>query len=128
MEIAESVYRTIFVHSQDVINLAEWDPKTGEKRLVTMNPKYIELSGCSEEELLLDNLYEKRVSSYTEQEEQDDAGRWGEPVRGSFTRRRPDDVENYLEFTSIPLTISDHMYILGIDREKESSQIYGKSS
>ncbi|MFC2077138.1 PAS domain S-box protein, partial [candidate division KSB1 bacterium] len=120
LEESEIKHRTIFENSQDGINLAKWDANTGKKILVDMNQRYVEFSGYTREELQSGNVYDKQITHLTPKQKEEIEQGWIEgksSITGEFSWKRPDGKENHIEFNSIPITIGNETYILGIDRD-----------
>ncbi|KKL07621.1 hypothetical protein LCGC14_2584180, partial [marine sediment metagenome] len=112
-------YRTVFENSKDGISIYE-RAETSERRLIDCNPSYVRMSGRTREELLA--AEDIRTMQATENPEFDTAAIQQkivneQPYWGTFSWRRPDGKENYIEYEAVPLKIAGNTYIYVIDRD-----------
>ena len=114
------LFDSILKHSTDGINISRKNAKTGVRRLVLCNDRYVEMSGRTREELMgSEDLSEfvktVQVLPFEASKEQ---LRRGLPTRGISSWIRPDGKENYYEYVGSLLgTEGDELVILGIDRD-----------
>ncbi|MBN2583692.1 MAG: PAS domain S-box protein [Planctomycetes bacterium] len=116
----EETLRLLSEHSSDGINVAEFDPETCKRRLVSCNRRYVEMSGYTREQLeAAENLDELVDYPHTRQERREwyDKILAGTPFHGMGSWRRPDGRENHYEWTAAPQRRGDHILIFGIDRD-----------
>ena len=110
----------ILQNSSDGINLCELDLKTGKRRLLMCNDRYVEMSGRSREELMAaDNLnrFGRELTVAEQKRPQEEQKRKCLPYRGLSSWARPDGKENYYEWTAAPIDVGDKRLIIGIDRD-----------
>jgi PAS domain S-box-containing protein len=116
----EERFRLLVESAFDGINICEFDPETGRRRLVFCNDRYVEMSGRTREELFaiedLNPLCPTRMTP-EEVEEQDRRVPNGEPFRGRASWIRPDGKENYYEYSAVPVAVGDKYHFLGFDRD-----------
>jgi len=117
---SEEYLRLIFEHSSDGINVVEFDPKTGKRRLVMCNDRYVEMSGYTREALMAADDLNTLVQPYADprrgQEEYRKILR-GVPFSGRGSWIRPDGKMNWYEWTAAPIRVGERVCILGIDRD-----------
>ncbi len=114
---SEHSLRLVLEHSFDGINVCTFDLDSRKRRLVMCNDRYVEISGRSREELMAaDNLNDlvRRVEVPPDSFERICNGL---PARGMSSWIRPDDKENYYEWTAAPIYINGKLHIIGIDRD-----------
>lgn len=117
---SETRYRTIFEHGTDGISIYEVGFDPYGRRLVDCNEAYARAAGMTREELLkVPDVSKLQINEYSpgEVEELRERVRTGKPYRGTFSWRRPDGLENYIEFTSVPVEMDGKMLVFGIDRD-----------
>jgi len=117
---SEQLLGLLFEHANDGVNVAEYNPLTGKRRLVSCNQRYVELSGYSREELMaaenLNELVEYQISP-------EERRAWrgniidGVPFHGTGSWKRPDGKENYYEWTAAPMKREGRLLIFGVDRD-----------
>ena len=117
---AEEALRLIFEQANDGINVSRYDPETYQRRLVSCNQRYVDMSGYGLDELTAaDDL--NFLSTY--HHSADEKRRWarnileGQSFRGTASWKRPDGKENYYEWTAAPVRIADEVLIIGVDRD-----------
>ena len=119
---SEERLRLILEHSTDGINIMELDPKTGKRRLVLCNGRFVEMAGRSREELMA----AKDINVFSHRPVTDIGMPHHEYVRammkaksfqGTGSWKRPDGRENYIEWTAAPIRMGDKVYVVGIDRD-----------
>lgn len=115
---SEHQLRLILESTSDGINIAEYDPRTGKRRLVMCNDRYVQMAGRSREELMeADDLNQlvRSIATYS--------GSFKERIFKGFSSTgmsswlRPDNKENYYEWTATPLKVGEKFHIVGIDRD-----------
>ncbi len=117
---SERRMRLILEHSTDGINIAEKDLKTGKRRLVMCNDRYMQMSGRSREELMAADDLNSFVQIHASPEEariHRERLRKGLPYQGRASWIRPDGQENYYEWTAAPIRVGEKLYIVGVDRD-----------
>jgi len=113
------LFEHILRHTQDGINISELDLRTKKRRLVLCNDRFVEMSGRSREEL----LQADDINGFARCIEEPSPNPWEELEQGRAFRAicswvRPDDKENYFDFTASPIRREgDTLLVLGIDRD-----------
>lgn len=116
----DELFRQILECTSDGINVCEVDLKTGKKRLILCNDKYVEMSGRTREELMnADNLSEFRKDLHPSRMQfVNELLRQGETCAGVSSCIRPDGKENWYEYVASPMEIGqDKLVVVGIDRD-----------
>jgi PAS domain S-box-containing protein len=116
----EEMLRLLFEHANDGINVAEYDPETAKRRLMSCNDRYVELSGRSREELFAAENLNALVEYPHSREQQLEWHRStlrGVPYRGTGSWHRPDGKENTYEWTAAPIRRGGKILIVGVDRD-----------
>ncbi len=111
-ETAEK-FHLIFENAFDGMSIYEDNTDPLKRKLVDCNPRYVEMSGRSKEELLkLGNTYglQKALS-------EDDSHLKTSTYRGTFSWIRPDGKENIVEYAATPIKMQGKTYTIGIDRD-----------
>jgi PAS domain S-box-containing protein len=104
----------------DGINICEFDPVTGRRRLVFCNDRFVEMSGRTREELeQAEDLGQFVRTNLDEHEMQDHLRRIKQelPLAGTASWLRPDGKENTYEFSAIAVRAGDKYRIMGVDRD-----------
>ena len=123
---SEHQLRLILESTSDGINIAEYDPRTGKRRLVMCNDRYVQMAGRSREELMAAddlNRFVRSIATYSVSFKERMFKAL--PLTGMSSWLRPDNKENYYEWTAAPLKVGDKFHIIGIDRdvtEREQSR------
>ncbi len=101
-------YRLIFENAREGISIYE-DFPDGSRVLIECNHQYAEMSGYSREELI-------QISHNTPQQETKNQKKIlsGQPFTGIFSWIRPDEEENYIDYTAVPLDINGKKLTIGI--------------
>jgi len=116
---SEAKYRFIFENAQDGIAVFEDQPDE-KARLLQCNDRYVELSGYTREELLAAEDTTELAETYGGPEvRRERRKRWsqGEAYTGSFSWKRPDRKENYIEFTAAFIQLGQRRLRIGIDHD-----------
>jgi len=115
---SEERFRLFADSVSDGLNIQQFDPATGKRRLVYCNDRYVEMSGYTREELeAADNLaalllsYDLKLPSPLRDMLD------GEPATGSESWKRPDGKENFFEWTGVAVKRGDKHLLFGIDRD-----------
>ncbi len=123
---SEHQLRLILESTSDGINIAEHDPRTGKRRLVMCNDRYVQMAGRSREELMAaDDLNQLGRAITTCSALSKERIFKGLSLTGMSSWLRPDNKENYYEWTASPLEVGEKFHIVGIDRdvtEREQSR------
>lgn len=117
---SEERFRLLVGTAFDGINICEFDPATRKRRLLFCNDRYVEMSGCSRQELeKADNLDDLTTSHMTPEEINEMRRRIenGQPFKGRAAWNRPDGRENFYEFSAISLKMGDKQCHMGFDRD-----------
>jgi len=136
----DELIRQIFNCSRDGINICLKDPKTGRRKLVLCNDRFVQMSGRTLEELQAAEDLNDFVISIEEPPEPLVRKRLqnGITVLGTGAWKRPDGKENYYEYTATVLGERDgQLLVMGIDRDvterkktqdalKESHELFRK--
>ncbi len=111
-ETAEK-FSLIFENAFDGMSIYEDNPDPLKRKLVDCNLRYVEMSGRSKEELL------EFGSTYGLQEAlcEDDSGLKTTTCKGTFSWKRPDGKENFIEYAVAPIKMQGKKYIITIDRD-----------
>jgi PAS domain S-box-containing protein len=104
----------------DGVAIVEYDLPTNSRRVLSCNDQYAEMAGMTREELMalpdigkyligkdIDTSYE-RIQVSPEK---------SLAPRGTASWIRPDDRENYFEYTAAPIQIDDKLYIIAVHRD-----------
>ena len=116
---SELKYRTLFENSTDGISIYE-RYENGKRKLIECNPSYVRMSGRGKEELLaaedIRTLQKSGNPEYDTAAIQQKIAN-GHPYWGTFSWRRPDGKENYIEYEAVPLKMVGKTCIYVIDRD-----------
>jgi PAS domain S-box-containing protein len=120
LKASEEMLRLVFENAFDGISIHEEVPNTGARRLINCNERYAEMAGRSKEDLLnaqnTTPLQKKREVPRSAVENR--RLREGKiPYRGTFSWIRPDDKENIIEYTAVPIDVNGRPLTIGIDRD-----------
>ncbi|HSP87880.1 MAG TPA: response regulator [Ignavibacteriaceae bacterium] len=116
LQVELEKFKSIFENAFDGISIFEENYEPGKRRLVECNERYAEMSGRSREELLrIGNLPDsglaKNLIDNSENINQ------GIEFKGTFSWIRPDEKENVIEYTAVPIKLKGKAYTIGIDRD-----------
>jgi len=117
---SEERFRLLVDGAFDGINICEFDPQEGKRRLLFCNDRFVEMSGYTREELLAcENLNDLAPARMTpeELEEQDRCIANGEHFTGRASWLRPDGKENVYEYSAVPVKVGETYHFLGFDRD-----------
>ena len=119
---SEERLRLILEHSTDGINIMELDVRTGKRRLVLCNDRFVEMTGRSREELMAAEdirVFIQLPVADIGMPHQDyvRAMMKAQSFQGTGSWKRPDGRENYIEWTAAPIRMGDKVYVVGIDRD-----------
>ncbi|MFC1736353.1 PAS domain S-box protein [Candidatus Hydrogenedentota bacterium] len=114
---SEERLRLILEYASDGINIAAFDTKTEKRRLVLCNDRYTEMAGRSREELMAADDLNELEQKISKREDCVDNFVRGAPMKGVSSWIRPDGKDNYHEWTAVPVTVDDAIYIIGLDRD-----------
>jgi len=112
--------RLVFENAPDGISVRVASPDFRSKKILACNQRYVQMSGCTEAQLLaLDDITRCVRSLLTPGEDAalDARMRALEPVRGIASWIRPDGKDNAFEWHAVPMRVGREIYILGIDRD-----------
>ncbi len=112
---SEERFRLIVENAFDGISIFEETDDPLQARLVECNAQYAEMAGRSREELLEIGTTRKFNRTLSEVGREFIYG--GVAFRGSFMWMRPDEKENVIEFTGVPIKIRGKACTIGIDRD-----------
>jgi PAS domain S-box-containing protein len=118
---SEERFRMVVSNVQDGINICEWDPEAGTRRLIWCNDSFVEMSGYSREELMAAESLEDLVVVNRTLDEGDELDRRiaeGKAFRGLASWKRPDGADNQYEFTAVAVPDGDVYRIYGVDRDR----------
>ncbi len=113
-------------YSNDGINLCEFDPRTGRRRLIFANDHYVRMSGHSRAALKKArdlNVLTQLVSATPAGRTGPAHGQWtrcilkGTPFSGISTWKREGGISCRHKWTAIPYRQEGRYFILGIDRD-----------
>jgi len=120
--VRESAQRLRFIldNAYDGINICEYDPATGVKRLVFCNDRYVGMSGYTRDELMTRGSVGPMQNPHESPEESE--RKWqsildGVPTRGVSSWKRPDGRENHFEWSAVAVPRGGKFEIIGIDRD-----------
>jgi PAS domain S-box-containing protein len=102
------------------VNICDWDPETGRRRLVFCNDRFVEMSGYTREELeQAEDLNELIVPQETPEEGERIFERVlrGERANGIGVWKRPDGKDNYYEWSAIRVKMGGKYRLVGIDHD-----------
>jgi PAS domain S-box-containing protein len=121
------MFKVIAEHAPDGISICELRTVQGRDRQATVkltlaycNDRFVEMSGCSREQLMAAEDLSKLVIAHISPEEQaENAQRRqkGLPYRGVSSWKRPDGKGNYYDWVAVPMTLQRKSCVLGIDRD-----------
>ncbi len=116
---SELKFRTIFEHSADGISVFGVSPLDMSLRLVDCNESFVDMSGRTREELFSSKDIDMLRTKINESES---GNRWksiksGKPYAGTYSWRRLDGRENYMEYRAVPVRIGSQIFIYVIDRD-----------
>jgi PAS domain S-box-containing protein len=120
LQESEEKLRLIFENAFDGISIQEELPATRSRRLVDCNERYAEMAGRSKQELLeIQNmgLVQQNLGPVRSREENLRLRREKVSYRGLFAWLRPDNRENVIEYTAVPVEVGDRPLTIGIDRD-----------
>jgi len=120
LRASEERFRMLVETAFDGINICEADAKTGKRRLLFCNERFVEMSGYTRQELEeAADLEALTVSDVTPEQgrEISRAMEEGRPYRGTASWIRPDGKENVYEFSAVALKRDDKYYLMGFDRD-----------
>ncbi len=117
---SEERFRMFAETAFDGMDICEWDPQTGFRRLLYCNDRFVEMSGFRREELeACENLNAlitpREDSSQDEQIDQDLFS--GRPCRGVASWNRPDGRRNAYEWSGIAVKVGGKYRLFGVDRD-----------
>jgi len=115
-ELFRLLVRNVF----DGINICEFDPATGKRRLIFCNDRYVEISGFTRDQLFnAENLNEFVIDHASEEElaHHYDCIVKEVPFTGISSWKRPDGRENIYEWTAVSVKKGDRFHIVGVDRD-----------
>ncbi len=117
---SELRFRAIFENTSDGIAVFERRFGSDRLKLIECNDRYVEFSGRDKEELLQigdvrklqigDNSPRRRGEIRKHAEK-------GRLYKGTFSWKRPDGAENYIDYEAAPVIIGERILIYAIDRE-----------
>jgi PAS domain S-box-containing protein len=118
---SEERFRRIVETVFDGINICEWDPGVGRKKVVFCNDRYVQMSGYSREQLMAtDNILDFIESRETPERTLEATQRLeaGLPATGRASWKRPDGKENVFEWSAAAVQVDEHTrYLYGVDRD-----------
>ena len=106
--------------STDGINIAELDTRTGKRRLVLCNDRYLEMAGRSREDMFAAEDLDELLCPSPPEQVKEDLGRMmrGEPFAGVTSWHRPDGLENHFEWRASAMRKDEHHFsVIGVDRD-----------
>ena len=106
--------------STDGINIAELDTRTGKRRLILCNDRYLEMAGRSREEMFAVEDLDTLLRLSPPEQVKEDLGRMmrGEPFAGVTSWHRPDGRENHFEWRASAMRKDEHHFsVIGVDRD-----------
>ena len=112
---------SLFVgHSDDGLNVVQFDPNTVQRRLLYCNDRYVEMSGRSRDELFAEADLNRLVVPHRtpgQLEEDYAAITSGRNIHGQASWLRPDGRENVFEYSGWSIHKDGRVYVVGIDRD-----------
>lgn len=117
---SETRYRTIFENGLDGISIYEVRFDSYRRKLVDCNEAYASAAGMTREEMLaVDDVSRLQANEYGAEERETfrEKIKNGEPYSGMFSWKRPDGLENHIEFKSVPVNMDGVTLVFGIDRD-----------
>jgi PAS domain S-box-containing protein len=112
---SEEKLRLIVENAFDGISIFEETPDPDQRRLIECNARYAEMAGRSREELL--SIGNTRDLARPLSQDNTPSIQRGVAFRGTFTWLRPDEKDNIVEYTAVPIKMKGKTYTIGIDRD-----------
>lgn len=114
---SEQMLRLIFDNAFDGISIYREAPD-GARVLLSCNDRYVEMSGRSKQELIeIVDTRRFQVSLEQDQTAYIRDMQMRQPHSGFFSWQRPDERENVIAYTAVPVATSEEVWIVGIDRD-----------
>ena len=109
--------RLIFENAFDGINIFEENYMQGKRRLIECNERYAEMAGRSREELLKIGDLDKAGLAETLSENNSESINKSVVFKGLYSWNRPDQKDNTIEYTAVPIQMNGKTFTIGIDRD-----------
>ena len=109
--------RLIFENAFDGINIFEENYELGKRRLIECNERYAEMAGRSREELLKIGDLDKAGLAETLSENNSESINKSVVFKGLYSWNRPDQKDNTIEYTAVPIQMNGKTFTIGIDRD-----------
>jgi diguanylate cyclase (GGDEF)-like protein/PAS domain S-box-containing protein len=120
LQQSEERFRLLVDSAFDGISITEYDPRTGRRRLLFCNERFVEMSGRSRQELeAADNVFDFIRTDMTGQEQRELAGQMasGAAVHGTASWKRPDGRGNVFEFSAVAIDADGKYHVMAVDRD-----------
>ncbi|HDS00972.1 MAG TPA: PAS domain S-box protein, partial [candidate division Zixibacteria bacterium] len=117
---SELKFRAIFENTSDGIAIYESHSKKFAQKLIDCNDSFVKMSGRSKEELLdAKDVREFRLNEDRELDEHEMQKLIlaGVAFKGTYSWKRPDRKENFIEYEAAPVILGERILVYTIDRD-----------
>jgi PAS domain S-box-containing protein len=131
---SELKFRAIFENTSDGIAIFEYHLDEYGQRLIDCNDSFVNMSGRSKEELLqAENIRNLQVYEDSDLDEHEIRKLIisGVAFKGTYSWKRPDGRENYVEYEAAPVILGERILVYTIDRnitERRQNEIKLRAS